>query len=292
MRLLLLLLALTFAGCKNQPPVQDLPVASAPSLHGSSSIVSFRDGTLRPDLHGKSDRKPVYHVVPVVPDGWTKEQPVTLWVLCQDGPKAGRCDDPTLWLESLSAQPLPLKNAKVIPHGDVTKPNTGWHSSVRDAETRHGIRSDPRAVFVTVEEPAAWTPSHAPPAPPPTKGPVVLVIATIAVTILVMIAMIGGNVFAVIRYEADRKKQGAPASRRALGAWAAAALCPMIWPTIFVVSPLAIVLSILELRAIRRGTAPAASRIPAVAAIVNGVGWVLLVVGGGGIALVAMTWGS
>jgi hypothetical protein len=66
----------------------------------------------------------------------------------------------------------------------------------------------------------------------------------------------------------------------------------MIWPTIFVVSPLAIVLSILELRAIRRGTAPAASRIPAVAAIVNGVGWVLLVVGGGGIALVAMTWGS
>jgi hypothetical protein len=115
---------------------------------------------------------------------------------------------------------LPLQNAKVIPHGDVTKPNTGWHGSVRDAETRHGIRSDPRAVFVTVDEPAAWTPSHAPPTPPPTEGPVAFVIATIVVTILVMIAMIGGNVFAVIRYEADKKKQGAPASRRALGAWA------------------------------------------------------------------------
>jgi hypothetical protein len=291
MRLLLLFVLLTFAGCKKQPPVQDLPVASAPSLRGSSSIVSFRDGAPRTDLHGQSDRKPVYHVVPVVPDGWAKEQPITLWVLCQEGPKAGTCDDPTRWLESLSAQPLPLENAKVIPHGDVTKPNTGWYSSVRDAETRHGILSDPRAVFITVEEPAAWTPSHAP-TPPPTKGPLAIVIATIAATILVMIAMIGGNVFAVIRYEKDRKKHGAPASRRALGSWAAAALCPMIWPTIFVVSPVAIVLSILELRAMRRGTAPAASRIPAVAAIVNAVGWVLLVVVGGGIALFAATWGS
>ncbi len=290
--LLLLFAILASTGCSTQPPIRDLPLADAPSLHGKSASVSFRDGAPRTDLHAHSDRKPVYHVVPVVPDGWTKDTPVTVWVLCQSGPKAGSCDDPSLWLESLAAQPLPLQNAKVIPHGDVTKPNTGWHDSVKDAEARHGVRSDPRAVFVTVDEPAAWTPSHSPPTPAPAKGPIGVVIATIAIAIVSLVAMIGGNVFAVIRYERDRKKHGAPASRRALGAWAAAAFCPMIWPTILFISPVAVVLGILELRSVRRGTAPAASRIPSLAAIVNGVGWWLLIVVGGGIALLATTWGS
>lgn len=271
-------------GCAREPIV-DLPVNDAVSLHGRSATVSFRDGTPRPDLLGTAIR-PTYQVIPVVPAGWTTAQPVTVWLLCSEGPKVVSCEDQALWLESVSAQPLPLRNAKVIGHGDATKPGTGWFRSVRDAETRHGVRSDPKAIFITVEEPSSWVPSRAP-SPAPEAGPVAGFVALSVAVVLAAILGIGANLFGLIRYDADRKKHGAHARSRILVAWAMSFGCMTIWPTMLLAGPATAVMGLLELKAVRANQAPAASRIPAIAAIANGFGWFALLILAG---LFAFLW--
>ena len=84
-------------------------------------------------------------------EGWSPSEPVHIWVLCADGPETGDCIDPARWIglldESVRAG-SPLENARVVPHADVTREDTGWRSATRDATSRHGVASDPRAMVV------------------------------------------------------------------------------------------------------------------------------------------------
>lgn len=70
-----------------QNTVADIGVAQA-GEHAWASGFRFRDGVVRADLAGDATlsarnrrRLATLYVVPVVPDGWTKEQPVLVWAV-------------------------------------------------------------------------------------------------------------------------------------------------------------------------------------------------------------------
>jgi hypothetical protein len=155
-------LAIVAADALLPPPVhhRNVRVADAAWLHGRSDFVSFRDGVVRTDLLGtyayngrapRSRPTAAYQVVPLVPEGWTADQPVRLWVLCAKGPQTGNCVDPARWIALLEREVRagrPLRNGRVIPHGDVENEGTGWYYSTQDAEDRHGVSTHPEAIFI------------------------------------------------------------------------------------------------------------------------------------------------
>lgn len=133
-------------------------VADAPK-HFEARRLEFT-GTPRPDLHGEehwrnapvgrnstgSGRELAMFVVPVVPEGWTEDQPVPLWVS-----RPGNRQDHSDWLGNLDPIASGPVTGKVVDYAGREpgmRKQSGWQRAIEDAERKHGITSDPHAPVV------------------------------------------------------------------------------------------------------------------------------------------------
>jgi len=157
----------TAPGCDlSRPPVELDSVADAPEHHQAKRL-SF-SGTLRPDLMGEhswrnasSNRgargtgNPLYMIaVPVVPEGWTEDQPVPLWITASN--KESDPERRTDWLERVKAVESGREVGKVVDFADREagfRKASGWQKAIDAAEAEHGITSDPHAPVVVWPDP-------------------------------------------------------------------------------------------------------------------------------------------
>jgi|GEM_PF-3454345 len=124
--------------------VKDITLADVPS-HSTAGGFTFNEGTVRTDLEGRylSTRVDVnrrresrwYYVAPVVPEGWTADDPVAVWGSCSD---IASCREE--WKTPHRA------GVRLNPETVTMK---DYQEAARDAESRHGLRSHPGAVFIT-----------------------------------------------------------------------------------------------------------------------------------------------
>lgn len=143
------------------PTVLPATLATLPSLR--DAFVTLGDGVPQPAYlgsyvhvtqgsRGRSGLQASYQIVPLVPADWTPAQPIKVWLWCNDGPETRNCQDPARWLSLLETAGVPGRSARVIAHADVRRTGSGWNLSVIDAERRHGVRTDPEALFVSWPE--------------------------------------------------------------------------------------------------------------------------------------------
>jgi hypothetical protein len=146
-----------------EPPVELDSVADAPRHHEAKRL-SFQGGP-RPDLVGETSwmaqttngrsrgprREMWMHVVPVVPSGWNPEHPVPLWVTSSDnGEQVGD------WMKQLARLDREKVVGKVVDYAGREpgfRTESGWQRAIQDAESKHGIESDPHAPVVMWPEP-------------------------------------------------------------------------------------------------------------------------------------------
>ena len=160
---------LVCGGCdfpkKASEPVSIGSVAEAPK-HYEETRLQF-SGTPKPEFIGvtswrppKTGRSPgsatnrpkFMYVVPVVPEGWTKDQPVPLWLTSSEELR----EDPSPWTGKLPALASAPIAGKVMDYADREpgmRTTSGWQKAVVDAEQKHGIESDPHAPIVMWPDP-------------------------------------------------------------------------------------------------------------------------------------------
>lgn len=154
-------------GClKKSEPFLLKDVSEAPA-HLKKQRLEFQ-AVIHPDLSGRYEwrtksgsvnktgggvSKPMCkYVIPVTERGWKKSDPVTLWITFASFKR-------DVSREIRGIQAALDRGAVVGVHRDFPSRDTGalrgvsaWQKAVADAETRHGIKSDPRAPIV------AWVP--------------------------------------------------------------------------------------------------------------------------------------
>jgi hypothetical protein len=131
---------------------EGVALAEVPA-RAAAGAFTFADGAVRADLRGqhyavssgsrgrhRSSRWS--YVAPVVPEDWTAELPVTVWAACGE---IASCRES--WDKPFRA------GLRLNPE---TRSLKDFELAVRDAESRHGLRSHPGAIFITwVESPRA-----------------------------------------------------------------------------------------------------------------------------------------
>ena len=163
------LVLVTAAGCDKKPPVQ-IDVADAPKHHEAKRFV-VTSGELRRDLQGihrwrsvntngrGGNRAPgPQHemlVYPIVPEGWTKEDPVPLWVTLSNQTRKQE-GGANAWLDDVEAALKSPLRGKVMDYADREpgfRATSGWQKAVDEAQERHGIVSDPHAPILMWPDP-------------------------------------------------------------------------------------------------------------------------------------------
>lgn len=136
----------------------DLASVSEATGHRAGTTVTFT-GVARTDVRGidvygtkhpKSvGRKEFDHhemwVVPVDDAAGSPTDPVTLWVTPSMVIPEGQ--DPSPWFDQLKAE-FDGKPQTLKVRGSADESKAGWAKAIADAETRHGVRSDPKAIVV------------------------------------------------------------------------------------------------------------------------------------------------
>jgi hypothetical protein len=119
--------------------VKGISVSEVPD-HSDAVAFEFTDGKGREELQGmarntKSRGVDDWYVVPVVPDNWTVRDPVTVWALHLNG-----------------VQPEVLAGERA---DDEDEHTLYARKAVKDAESRHGLRSHPQAVILEMDRSVA-----------------------------------------------------------------------------------------------------------------------------------------
>ena len=132
--------AAAWADLSRSPHARDVLVAEAPA-HADAAAFSFRDGTVRADLWGKSTRagrsRRDFWAAPVTGEGWTDDQPVTVWAVC----------DQMFGCKKEWSQPF---RAGVRPSAPVSE---HFGKAIADAETSRRLATAPDAAMII------WVPS-------------------------------------------------------------------------------------------------------------------------------------
>lgn len=137
--------------------IHSISVEQVARMQGTQNIVSLRGGRPRTDLTGTFIREApgsgnsktggatrlYVQIVPYVPEGWTVDQPVDIWIICNQHEATGTCKDPMRFHSALDAygRGEPLRPGRVEPYQRAEE-------AVADATRKHGVRSAPKAVFV------------------------------------------------------------------------------------------------------------------------------------------------
>ena len=156
--LAILLLVLPACDRNNQPELLD-SVADAPD-HAKAKALSF-PGTPRPDLIGETRWRNsasssrggggtgvdmAMFVIPVVPAGWTADQPVPLWLTSAESIR-----DPQAWVAKALAHEPPFvgKVVDIAGREPGMRTRSGWQNAIANAESSHGITTHPDAPIVS-----------------------------------------------------------------------------------------------------------------------------------------------
>lgn len=137
--------------------IHPVAVEQVASVRGTDKVVSLRGGRPRTDLTGSFIREypgagnsktggssTLYvQIVPYVPEGWTVDRPVEIWLICNRHEDTGTCKDPLRFQALLDGHPrgAPLRAGRVEPLQKAAE-------AVDDANRKHRVRSAPDAVFV------------------------------------------------------------------------------------------------------------------------------------------------
>lgn len=161
------LVGVAAAGCDlSRPPVELDSVAEAPEHHEAKRLAF--SGSLRPELLGEHSWRntntnrgargsgaPLYMIaVPVVPEGWTKDQPVPMWLTASN--KESKPERRADWLERARAVESGREVGKVVDYADREagfRKVSGWQKAIQAAEAEHGLTSDPHAPVVQWPDP-------------------------------------------------------------------------------------------------------------------------------------------
>ncbi len=137
--------------------VADLTHQDKGELAYKKGLFVVDDGTVRADLMGSVRKKGVsdrpdgfYYAVPLVPDAWSEKDPVPAWAVCHPRLDVSR--------EGGAASCRKIFDGERH-RGEWQEPEH-FQGAVRDAEKKHGLRSNPDAVLLdwAWERGPLWSP--------------------------------------------------------------------------------------------------------------------------------------
>ena len=156
-------LALVLAGCERSPASVTLADVNEATRHYEAKQLTFK-GRAQRDFVGEHSwtaptgsrgttqgKKQWMHVVPVTSPGWTKADPVPLWLA-----PTSKDEDVSAWLASLHSLETKPVTGPVVDYAG-REPGfrvaSGWQKAIEDVTKKHGLVSDPHAPIVTCPPP-------------------------------------------------------------------------------------------------------------------------------------------
>lgn len=146
------------ASCELPPPHESVTLAQAPASKANSLTIT--DGHMNFDYMGKLEReaRPAsggrgssgtpkwrFYVVPIVPEGWTPDQPIQAWATCH-----GDVDTADQCRAQLEAHTGALEGTVACHHNHSGTGKSGWEEAIRALEAERGVVSVDAAAVVRV----------------------------------------------------------------------------------------------------------------------------------------------